>query len=225
MELNRIYNMDCLEGMKEILDNSVDMILTDPPYGIDYQSQRKKDKSEWMPKIINDKKPFTGFIEESARILKDDGCMMVFTRWDVQQEFVEEIKKNKLDIKNVIIWDKQIHGMGDLKRAYGSKYESIIFANKKRFRFPNKRPTDIISCQRVLPNKLKHPNEKPVMLIETLIRQCTGDDAVIIDAFMGSGTTAIACINTNRNYIGFELDEDYFNIAEERIKNARESKG
>lgn len=88
-----LWQGDCLELMKNIPDKSVDMVLADPPYGIDYQSQRKKDKSKWMPKILNDKSPFVQFIPEIKRIIKNTGCVMIFTRWDVQHRFIDEMQK------------------------------------------------------------------------------------------------------------------------------------
>ena len=86
-----IMQGDCLKLLKDIPDGSVDMVLTDPPYGIDYQSQWKKNKADWMPKIKNDKRPFTDFLPLIKRILRPSGCVMVFTRWDVQQQFIDEI--------------------------------------------------------------------------------------------------------------------------------------
>lgn len=123
--------------------------------------------------------------------------------------------------KSVIIWDKQNHSMGDLHRAWGNKYESIIWWCNNEFSFPNKRPQDIISIPRVSPNKLIHPNEKPVDLLSILIEKTTRPNTTILDCFMGSGSTGIACLNTERNFIGMELDEKYFNIAKERIENIK----
>lgn len=216
---------DCLELMKDIPDGSVGLVLTDPPYGIDYQSQRKKDKAQWMPKILNDKKPFVEFIQGLKRIVSQNGAVMVFTRWDVQQLFIDEMTANGMKPKNIIIWDKKIHGMGDLRRAYGSKYESIIFWANDEFRFNGKRPTDIISECRVLPKDLLHPNEKPIKLLEILIEQTTKESDTVLDCFMGSGSTGVACINTNRNFIGMELDERYFNVAQNRIMEVATEKG
>ena len=177
------------------------MVLTDPPYGIDYQSQWKKNKSEWMPKIKNDKRPFTGFIPLIKRVLTPTGCAMVFTRWDVQH--------------------KEIHGMGDLKHSFASRYESIIFSSEKEFLFNGKRPQDIIKFRRVLPNELKHPNEKPVGLLEWLISKCTEQNGTVLDPFMGSGSTGVACVNTGRKFIGMELDPGYFETAKQRIEEAQ----
>ena len=212
---------DCLELLKDIPNGSVDMVLTDPPYGIDYQSQWKKKKSEWTPKIKNDKRPFIEFIPLIKQFLKPDGCVMVFTRWDVQQKFIDAMNSSSLKVKNVLIWDKEIHGMGDLKHSFASRYESIIFSSEKEFLFNGKRPQDIIKVRRVLPNELKHPNEKPVELLEQLIEKCTKRNCVVLDPFMGSGTTGVACVNTGRKFIGMELDTGYFDIAQQRIEGAK----
>jgi DNA modification methylase len=221
----KLWNADCLQAVQFIPDGGVDMVLCDPPYGIDFQSRRKKDRSEWKPKIANDKTPFTGFVQHLPRILSDKGCVMVFTRWDVQQVFIDELTSAGLKPKNVLIWDKVIHGMGDLKRAFGSRYESIIFCARDNFRFPGKRPTDIIRVQRVDAQKLVHPNEKPVELQKQLILDCTSEHSTVLDCFMGSGSTGVACVNTNRNFIGIELDENYYKIAKQRIEEAQSNAG
>lgn len=215
-----IRHRDCCELMREIPDHSVDMVLCDPPYGIDYQSQRRKDKSTWKPKIANDKVPFIGFIPEMSRIVKSSGCVLLFTRWDVQQQFIDAMSDNDMKPKSVIIWDKVIHGMGDLKRAPGSRYESIIYWAGKDFRFPGKRPVDIVRCQRVNPNELLHPNEKPIELLEELIRSYSRPGDVVFDACMGSGSSIVAAINTDRHYIGFELDSEHYETANRRVNDA-----
>ena len=211
--------------MKGIPSGSVDLVLTDPPYGIDYQSQRRKDKAQWKPKIKNDKTPFVDFIPQLKRILSDNGAAMIFTRWDVQQRFIDALVSSGLSVKNILIWDKVVHGIGDLKRAYGSRYESIIFCANNGFRFNGKRPTDIMRFQRVSSDKLIHPNEKPIELLEALVTQCTLQNQTVLDCFMGSGSTGVACVNTGRNFIGIELDKGYFDIAQKRIEAAQAANG
>lgn len=217
MRLNYIDNRDCLEGLKDVPDKSVDLIVTDPPYGINYKSGRIKDKSRRLGGILNDQSPFLTFIKPAMEKLKPTGAMFIFTRWDVQQAFIDAVTSNGGRVKNVIIWDKGAHSMGDLMAAYGSKYESILFAPGSEFRFPGKRPQDIVAVPKVPAAKLVHPNEKPVALIERLIIDASRTGATVLDAFMGSGTTAAACIRTGRNFIGFELDERYHAIAQQRI--------
>lgn len=214
--MNKIINADCTSQLPEIPDKSIDMLLTDPPYGINYQSNHKS-KETRLPKIKNDEEPYINFIQHIPRILKDNGCAFVFTRWDVQQVFIDELERCGLKVKNIVIWNKGSHGMGDLQKSFGSQYESIIFCANEKFEFQEGRPIDIIKANRVTPEKLIHPNEKPVELLEYLIRQCTKRGGVVLDCFMGSGATAIACMNTERNFIGYELDEHYHAVAHKRV--------
>lgn len=220
--MTKLLQGDCVELLRSLPDNSVDLVLTDPPYGIDYQSARRSDRSAWKPKILNDKKPFLAFIPELRRVLKPTGCAMIFTRWDVQQAFIDELDRNGLRVRSVLIWDKLAHSMGDLKRAYGSRYESVLFHSGDAFSFPGKRPQDIIACPRVSPNKLVHPNEKPVELLETLISQVTTGGDTVLDCCMGSGSTGVAAVSIGRRFIGIELNDEYFEVATQRISEAQE---
>jgi len=211
---------DCLDVMKGMPDKSVDAVITDPPYGIDYQSARRSDKSLWKPKIANDKEPFTNWTGDAYRLLKVSGCLYCFYRWDVQDEFYKAINPH-MAIKSQIIWDKVIHGMGNLNGEYAPQHENILFATMPNFGFPGKRPRTIVKQRRIMPDDLLHPNEKPVPLIGKLILDATNPADTILDPFMGSGTTGVACVQTGRNFIGIEIDETYFKIAERRIKEAQ----
>ncbi|WII94722.1 site-specific DNA-methyltransferase [Moraxella haemolytica] len=212
-----LHQGDCLDILKQIPDGSVDMVLTDPPYGINYQSSHRY-KVKKFDKILNDETPFTQFIAHLPRLLSKDGCGMIFTRWDKQQIFIDELKSLGINPKNIIIWDKVAHGMGDLKRAFGSRYESIIFYCNHGFRFNGKRPTDIVRFNRI-GGSLIHPNQKPIELLQYLIEKYTRPNATILDCFMGSGSTGVACVGTGRNFIGIELDDHYFSVAKNRINN------
>ena len=109
--------------------------------------------------------------------------------------------------------------MGDLKGAYAPKHEFILYGHKGRrllngFRFP-----DILKAKRT-GNKY-HPTQKPVELLNTLLLNSSNENDIIFDGFMGSGSTGIACMNTNRRFIGIEKDKNYFDIAEKRIKEVK----
>ena len=205
---------DCLEIMKDIPDGSVDLVITDPPYGIDFQSHHRK---EMHPKIWNDKVLdwLEKYVDECFRILKDNTAVYFFCSWHNVDIFKQSIEK-KFKIKNILIWEKNNTSMGDLKASYAPKYEMIIFAHKGRKLLNGFRYADIIKANRT-GNKL-HPTEKPVDLLELFIKNSSDENAVVFDGFMGSGSTGVACVNTNRNFIGIELDENYFNIAKERIE-------
>ena len=126
-------------------------------------------------------------------------------------------------IKNILVWEKNNTGMGDLKGQYAPKYELCIYANKgSKRKLSGSRDADIIKSKRTI-NKL-HPTQKPVALMEYLIKTYTNENETVLDFTMGSGTTGVACVNTNRNFIGIEKDEKYFEIAENRIKQAVNNK-
>lgn len=218
-----LINEDCLTAMKKLPDESIDMIITDPPYGVDYQSNWnvKNKATKVFDKIKNDKKPFIWFLYDAFRVCKMGGAILCFTREDVLETFKIGIELAGFKVKNVIIWDKQIHGMGDLKSSFAPRYEMIIFAVKGKYVFPNKRPQNIFSVQRVLPKALTHPNEKPVELLEQLIDCTTNENDTILDCFMGSGSCGEACKNTNRNFIGIELDTKYYSAAYMRLCGER----
>ena len=212
---NTVITGDSLTILRSMEAESVDMVITDPPYGIDYQSNRKE-KDRRLAKISNDKAPFIWWIYDAARVVKSRGGVLCFARWDVQQVFVDALELAGLTVKSVIVWDRQAHGMGDLKASFAPRYDVIIFAVKGRFEFPGKRPDNVIACPKVGNAALIHPNEKPVALLERLIEATTEPGALILDPFAGSGSTLAAAAKTGRQYIGIELDPKYSQIAADR---------
>ena len=221
MELNRIYNEDCLEGMKRIPDGSVDLIVTDPPYLINYKTGHRKDKAHrFNDVILNDdnEQLITDYVKECYRILKEDSAMYLFCSSHKVDFFKRELEK-EFSIKNMIIWVKNNHTAGDLESAFGRKYEIVFLVNKGQRKFNGERLTDIWEFTRVSGDGQLHQNQKPIELIKRCIEKHSNVGEVVFDGFMGSGTTAAAALDTNRNYIGFELDEYYFNVAEKRLKN------
>lgn len=216
----KIYNEHCLDGMAKILDGSVDCCITDPPYGIGYQSARRTDKDNWKPKILNDEEPYTEWIDPIFKKLKDGGRLICFYRRDVQDAFLWEIQKVGFEVKSQIVWDKVSHGMGDLAGEFAPQHELMIYATKGRYEFNSKRPKTVYRCLRVMPDKLIHPNEKPVSLMAAIIRDITRKGETIIDPFGGSFSTAIAAHREGRNCISYELHEEYFKSGEQRLSDS-----
>src|SRR5699024_1869142 len=226
MELNKIYNEDCIEGMKNISDNSIDLIVTDPPYLVKYKTGRRKDKSHKFTKeILNDdnEQLLKDYIKECHRIMKNDTAMYMFCSSNKVDFFKQELEKY-FTIKNMIIWVKNNHTAGDLQSAFGRKYEIVFLVNKGRSKFNGTRLTDVWEFKRVAGKGQLHQNQKPVEMIEQCIEKHSNENDVVFDGFMGSGTTAIACMNTNRNFIGFELDEEYYETSIKRINSHVEDK-
>lgn len=210
----RLLNGDCLELMKDIPDESVDMILTDPPYGMNFQSGHRKEKHK---KIKNDNNLqwLEEFIDLSYKKLKDNGVLYCFCSYHKIDVFKSVIEK-KFKFKNILVWEKNNTSMGDLKGDFAPKIEFVLFATKGRPLIRGKRDANIFKFNRTK-NSL-HPTQKPVDLLEYLIEKFSDENMMVLDPFMGSGSTGVACKNTNRDFIGIELDEEYFNIAKERIE-------
>lgn len=202
--------------MKDIPDGSVDMVLTDPPYGIDFRSNYRKQKYQ---SIKNDKSLdwLESFVDELHRILKENTAVYCFCSWH-NVDLFKKVFEQKFKIKNIIVWEKNNTSMGDLKGSYAPKHEFVIFAHKGRrlingFRYP-----DIIKAKRT--GNKHHPTEKPVDLLEIFINTSSDEKQTVFDPFMGSGSVGVACVNTGRRFIGMELDPGYFEIAQKRIAAA-----
>ena len=208
---------DCLEKMKEIESGSIDMVLTDPPYGMDFQSNRRVVKDKFN-KIENDKNVdwLPEFIKECHRVMADNSAFYCFCSWHKIDIFKQEIEKT-FKIKNIIVWVKNNHGSGDLKGAYAPKHEFVIYAHKGRSLFRNKRVPDVMEYPKIHSSKLQHPTEKNTDMLELFIKNNSDEGCMVLDPFMGSGTTGVACKNLSREFIGIELDKDYYEIACKRI--------
>lgn len=220
MNLNKVLNMDCIEGMKKIENCSIYLIVTDPPYLIEYKTNHRKDKEHKFNKTIkNDNNPklIQKYIKECHRIMKDNTAMYMFCSFDKVDFFKQELEK-QFNIKNMIIWAKNNHTAGDLEAQFGKSYEIIFLVNKGRRKIEGERLTDVWNFRRVAGNELVHQNQKPKNLIKRCIEKHSKANDIVFDGFMGSGTTAVASIATNRKFIGFELDKEYFDICQERIE-------
>lgn len=243
MELNRIYNEDCLEGMKKIEDKSIDMILCDLPYGTT--------ACKWDTII-----PFEPLWEQYERIIKDNGAIVL----TASQPFTSAlVMSNPKLFKYEWIWEKHKGtNFYQVKSAPMKVHESALVFSKGLYTYnpqmtdgaPYKKrgshhkwPEDHVmtagknigysnnlDTSKRYPTSVQffsnhnqkadrfHPTQKPVALFEYLIKTYTNEGETVLDNCMGSGTTAIAAMNTGRNFMGFELDETYYNLANERIE-------
>lgn len=213
-QIRLIYD-DCLEVMKSIPNESIDLIVTDPPYLINY-------KSHWCySKVItgdSDYDLIEKSIHEMYRVLKNNAAAYVFCSPKKIDYFMRCCKDSGFAIKNSIIWVKNNWTSGDLKASYGQQYEVILLLNKGRKYINGKRLTDVWFFNRVSFQHQFHQNEKPVKLLEQCILKHSDEGNIILDPFMGSGSVGVACLNTNRRFIGIEKDEKYYEIAKERVK-------
>lgn len=221
MELNKIYNGDCIVGMQSLSSCSIDLVVTDPPYLMSYRTNRRKDKSHEYCKEIagdNDFGLIESYVKECYRVLKDDSAMYMFCNSNQIAFFVGTAKEAGFKLKNIIVWVKDGHTAGDLYAAFGKKYEFVLLLNEGRRIFNGKRLTDVWSFSRVPWQHQIHQNQKPLALLEQCIKYHSDEGDVVLDGFMGSGSTAIAARNLGRNFIGWEIDKEYYDVAIERLQ-------
>ena len=244
---------DCLERMKEIPDGSVDLVLTDPPYG--------SVACKWDSVI-----PFEPMWEQLKRIVKPNGAIVMtasqpFTSllvtsniknyahqwvWNKRfaANFVQAKRQPLKDHEDVLVFStngkqpnyypQMIKRDKPIKKGGNKQSEAIPIAqseNAKKFgetakTYDLKNPTTVTSLDfSVRDGRGKHPTQKPVPLMEYLIKTYTNEGETVLDFTAGSFTTGVACVNTNRKFIGIEMDDNYYDIGTERVLNALQDKG
>ena len=221
---------DCLEVMKDIPDGSIDLIVTDPPYKVTSRGSSGTMGGYWKEKRAKQGTIFDfnntsckKYLPEFYRILKDKSILYLMCNNTNLQEMLNEGTKAGFHFVKCLIWEK---GNKICGRYYMNCFEYIILFRKGGDKPINKCGTpDIL---RVSIRKMKddngknlHDTEKPVDLMKILVENSSNEEDVVLDAFMGMRATGIACENLNRNFIGIELDENYFNIAKERIEKEK----
>lgn len=210
----KLIHGDCLKELKNIPDASVDLLLTDPPYGMSYQSSWRTDK---FNKIAGDDDVswFPEFAAECFRVLKDNTHAYIFCNDYAISDFRRHLEQAGFKLKRTLVWVKNNHTSGDLYGDYGNKTEFVLFAHKGRRTLNGKRDTNVLLFDRVA--STVHPTQKPPLLCEYLIAKSTQPGELVLDPFLGSGTTAIAAKSTGRNFIGIEREAEYVEIARARI--------
>ena len=237
IQLNKIYNMDCIEGMKQLADKSIDMILTDLPYGTT--------QCKWDSVI-----PFDKLWEQYKRLIKDNGAIVLtasqpFTsnlivsnlKWfkycwywykvrgvehlNAKKQPMKSVEEICVFYKNQPTYNPQMRER-DKPRTSKNRSTQQIYGKSKDvfegetldFYYPVTLLTYSKSSQK---DFMLHPSQKPVELFEYLIKTYTNVGDLVLDSCIGSGTTAVACIKNNRNFIGFEISKEYFEIANKRL--------
>ena len=227
-----LYQGDCLEIMKNIPDRSIDCIITDPPYNIN--------QAKWDNEF-----PIGLAIKECARLIKPNGNIVLFQGWSNARDTMYLIEHStNWVLQDWIIYDR-IKGRGGKKHLVSTREDILWYSNGKDYIF-NKIPSTIKKktgglglkngCEfRALSNvwtdispivpwskeRVAHPTQKPVQLMERCVQIWSNEGDTILDFTMGSGSTGVACRNLNRNFIGIELDPTYFQIAKDRIEQTQ----
>lgn len=240
LEINKIHCMDCLNGLKKLPDNSIDLIVTDPPYYIENLKEDLKEQTirrssqnsifhaEW-DSSFEDLDAYQYFIakllKEFKRVLKPKGQIYMFFSYHHIHWAREMIEKKGFRFYKYLIWYKP-DIMGVFPNQYGCNYEVMLwFRNDERYGEVKLnigcKQRDVFTCNSTNIKYRKecgfHPTPKPKEIIKALVKNGSDEGDVVLDAFMGSGTTAVACKETNRRFIGFELNPGYIKIAEKRL--------
>lgn len=244
--LNRIFNRDALEGMREIPNNSIDLIVADPPYGLgkDYGNDSdKKDATallqwtrEWLSLAIPKLKP--------------TGSLYIFATWRYSPEIFVFLK-SQLMMVNEIIWDRKVPSMGGSTRKYSSVHDTIgFFVKSKEYYFDidsiripydeetkkarsrsifvgkkwlevGYNPKDVWTVSRlhrIHAEREEHPTQKPLEIIERMVKASCPRNGIVLDPFAGSGTTVAACLLNERHFIAYEINSEYYEIILSRIE-------
>lgn len=224
--------MDCIDGLKELNDESIDLIIIDPPYNTGMTPQTNsgfnngwgKQRSR-LNSFFDDKFDPLEYeylmrrtFKELYRVLKNNKPIYVFIDYRNLCLLKRWLRMANFSFKQQLVWDKQIHGLNYQNYAY--QHEYILYFVKGEYthkRLYNR--TDVISYARVNnDNKINHETVKPITLIRNLIKDNSDPGDLVLDCFMGSGTTAVASKQAGRNFIGFESNEAYVQICERRLK-------
>jgi len=211
--INKVHCADCLEFMKEMPDESVDLIITDPPYGVDYDGGSNNHRE----KLIGDKDTslYIKIIPELYRITrKGGGGIYLFYTSSLSHLILPHLDKMNYQI---LIWYKK-HFSFNMGAKFKNSYEPILYLKKPPFKFRggnNQKDVFVYSKNSV---NLFHPTQKPLSLIENLVFLSSDENDIVFDPFLGSGTTAVAAKLLKRNFIGIEISPEYCEIARKRIQ-------
>lgn len=241
----KLWHGDCLELMKNIPDGSVDLILCDLPYGITrnaldkplsfellWEQYKRIVKASGCICLFGQGTFYVDLVNSNRKWFRYDLV------WDKQLKsgFLNSKRMPLRQHEQIAVFYKKLptynpqfshgsplHGKGTAymsKELKNQNYGKFKYTDDVRAGSTEKYPTSVLTFAKPHPSVAKHRTEKPVALLEYLIKTYTNDGDVVLDNCMGSGSTGVACVNTNRHFIGIELDENYFSIAKERIENA-----
>lgn len=237
MKINKIHCMDCLDFLKRIEDSSINLIVTDPPYNIG------KDYGKYKDRLSPEKyyRWCESWLKECIRILKDDGCLFIMN-YPEHLAYLKLFLDKHLIFINWITWVRNDNQPYNKKRKFKKNHQDILFyvKNKEKYYFDwravarkpiwdkDKRVkdlagqmdtwSDITYVKGNSKEKTAVNNQLPIKLIQRIILATTKENDLVCDCFVGSGTTAVACKQSNRNFIGCDINQDYIDIANKRLQ-------
>lgn len=216
---HRVYITDCLSQFSLVRDQSVDVIITDPPYGQDYSTGRRRHTVRHSTRIANDagQLDIPRLMAEFDRVTKKSSHCYIFTSWKTVDGWKREFERYFV-LKNILIWSKDNHTAGDLSWSYAQSYEMILFGMKGRRKLNGRRDRDSVYYPKIKSPHQQHLLQKPEDLITYLIEKSSRPGEVVLDPFAGSGTVGACCAKTGRGSIQFEIDKRYRAVIMKRLR-------
>jgi len=211
---NTIIQGDCREILRRMPAESVDLLLTDPPYGMRYRSSHRSrpivgdDDLSWL-------RPF---IREAFRVMRANTHAYLFCNEYGLSTFRAEMAAAGFKVKRLLVWVKDQHTAGDLHGDYANRTEYLLFGHKGRRLLNGRRDTNVLFFKRAS-RRRHHPTEKPEAMLRYLIEKSSSPGELVLDPFAGSGTTCKAAKDLGRRFVGIEIDPAYAAIARERVSD------
>jgi len=220
IEINKLHNIDCIDGFKQIDDESINLIVIDPPYflpAVHYQTRKQFSRNFADLGILEHF--FKDVFKEFKRIMKKDGIIYMFCDGQSYPMFYYHLYPFCKSIRP-LIWDKKTSING---YSWRHQHELIIFAEMPQAKPIPSGDGDILRFNAVKVDTREHPAEKPIELLKVLISKSSKEGDLVLDCFAGSGSTLQACKELKRNFIGFEKAREYSEIANNRLDNSNKS--
>lgn len=229
-----IYHGDCLDVMRQLPASSADAVITDPPYcsggateatraSATHQGLRsetiRSGRFQWFDADNMTTSGIACLLRmlavESGRLMKVDGSLLAFCDWRMATNVGPAMESAGFRQRNLIVWNKGHFGCGN---GFRPQHELIIHLTRRSAKFHAKDTGNVIDAKRVPSKSREHPTEKPIELMEKLIRVASPIGGTIVDPFAGGGSTGVACLRSGRRFVGVEIDERYCEIAAKKLE-------
>lgn len=240
----QLYNDNCLEVMKTLGNESVNLIITDPPYGVNFKNKYYDDSEDYVLRNMYK------WYQEWFRLLKPDGYLVLFVGVKNLDHWLVNTKITGWNFKNIIATRSFNNGAKRAPNNFGFQFQPVLLFSKGKghnfnkvdfiptskewfndkrnknsnpytYEYPNWIKTEWAFGTAKNSSKNNHPNEKNVEFIEFLVKVLSNENDTILDNFMGAGGTGIACKNTNRNFIGIDINKELYELSKKRIEEIK----